>query len=211
MSKIKLIVVIGRSASGKDTLVKGIVKKFPNLHPIIHYTTRPKRDNETGEEYHFISMDKYERMVNNQEFFVTTCFNNWYYAIGLDSFEADKINIGVFNPIELKRLMTTFSDLFDIYIVETVTDRATRYRRSLNRLNDHPFDDEGLKEMCRRDRADEEDFKTIENIPRAKLETGDYCIYTTNFTESYETDCIKRLIEAKKEKYDKILNNINKH
>ena len=180
MSKIKLIVVIGRSASGKDTLVKGIVKKFPNLHPIIHYTTRPKRDNETGEEYHFISMDKYERMVNNQEFFVTTCFNNWYYAIGLDSFEADKINIGVFNPIELKRLMTTFSDLFDIYIVETVTDRATRYRRSLNRLNDHPFDDEGLKEMCRRDRADEEDFKTIENIPRAKLETGDYFSYSEN-------------------------------
>ena len=180
MSKIKSIVVIGRSASGKDTLVKGIVKKFPNLHPIIHYTTRPKRDNETGEEYHFISMDKYERMVNNQEFFVTTCFNNWYYAIGLDSFEADKINIGVFNPIELKRLMTTFSDLFDIYIVETVTDRATRYRRSLNRLNDHPFDDEGLKEMCRRDRADEEDFKTIENIPRAKLETGDYFSYSEN-------------------------------
>lgn len=180
MSKIKLIVVIGRSASGKDTLVKGIVKKFPNLHPIIHYTTRPKRNNETGEEYHFISMDKYERMVNNQEFFVTTCFNNWYYAIGLDSFEADKINIGVFNPIELKRLMTTFSDLFDIYIVETVTDRATRYRRSLNRLNDHPFDDEGLKEMCRRDKADEEDFKIIENIPRAKLETGDYFSYSEN-------------------------------
>ena len=180
MSKIKLIVVIGRSASGKDTLVKGIVKKFPNLHPIIHYTTRPKRGNETGEEYHFISMDKYERMVNNQEFFVTTCFNNWYYAIGLDSFEADKINIGVFNPIELKRLMTTFSDLFDIYIVETVTDRATRYRRSLNRLNDHPFDDEGLKEMCRRDKADEEDFKIIENIPRAKLETGDYFSYSEN-------------------------------
>ena len=51
MSKIKLIVVIGRSASGKDTLVKGIVKKFPNLHLIIHYTTRPKRNNETGEEY----------------------------------------------------------------------------------------------------------------------------------------------------------------
>jgi hypothetical protein len=43
-----------------------------------------------------------------------------------------------------------------------------------------------------------------------KLEDGDYCIYTTNFTESYETDCIKRLIEAKKEKYDKILNNITK-
>ena len=180
MSKIKLIVVIGRSASGKDTLVKGIVKKFPNLHPIIHYTTRPKRDNETGEEYHFISMDKYERMVNNQEFFVTTCFNNWYYAIGLDSFEADKINIGVFNPFELKRLMTTFSDLFDIYVVETITDRETRYRRSLNRLKDHPFDDEGLKEMCRRDRADEEDFKTIENIPRAKLETGDYFSYSEN-------------------------------
>lgn len=43
-----------------------------------------------------------------------------------------------------------------------------------------------------------------------KLEDGDYCIYTTNFTESYETDCIQRLIEAKREKYDKILNNIAK-
>lgn len=180
MSKIKLIVVIGRSASGKDTLVKGIVKKFPNLHLIIHYTTRPKRNNETGEEYHFISIDKYEEMVNNQKFFVTTCFNNWYYAIGFDSFEADKINIGVFNPIELKQLMATFSDLFDIYVIETITDRAIRYERSLDRLKEHPFDDEGLKEICRRDKADEEDFKAIENIPRAKLETGDYFSYNEN-------------------------------
>lgn len=43
-----------------------------------------------------------------------------------------------------------------------------------------------------------------------KLEDGDYCIYTANFTESYETDCIQRLIEAKREKYDKILNNVTK-
>ena len=180
MSKIKLIVVIGRSASGKDTLVKGIIKKFPNLHPIIHYTTRPKRDNETGEEYHFISMDQFERMDNNQEFFTITCFNNWYYAIGLDSFEADKINIGVFNPIELKRLMSTFSDLFDIYVVETVADRTIRYERSLERLKGNPFDAEGLKEMCRRDKADEEDFKFIENISRAKLETDDFMAYAEN-------------------------------
>jgi hypothetical protein len=43
-----------------------------------------------------------------------------------------------------------------------------------------------------------------------KLEDGDYCIYTTNFTESYETDCIQRLIETKRKKYDEILNNITK-
>ena len=172
MSKIKVIAIIGRSASGKDTLVHSAWQEFPDLHKIIHYTTRPKRPEESeGTTYHFITEEQLTELSWNEQIFSTTCFNNWYYALGIDSFKKDKVNIGVFNPVELMDLIENYSDIFDIHIIETVADENTRYQRSLIRLAETPFNLEGLTEMCRRNKADEIDFKNIEHIKRTVLDT----------------------------------------
>lgn len=170
MSKIKLIAVVGRSASGKDTLVRGTLMRHPNLNPVVHYTTRPKRPGEIeGKDYYFLSLDEFKRMENNQDFFSIACFNNWYYAIGQGSFNPEKINIGIFSPIELKWLKD--SDKFELYPIETWADEISRYHRSLERLG--TFDSVGLQEICRRNEADEKDFKTIEHIQCYELDTTD--------------------------------------
>lgn len=172
MNKIKLIAIIGRSASGKDSLVQATLNAHPNLHKITHYTTRPPRPNEiNGVDYFFISEEEMNSLKNSM--FFTTCFNNWYYAIGRNSFDKNKINIGVFNPIELKYLIDFYPNSFELHIIETRATEEDRCYRSLQRL-DSLFDKEGLMEMCRRNQADEIDFKNIEDIPRKILSTSYY-------------------------------------
>ena len=47
MNKIKVIALFGKSASGKDSIQKWIIKSLPSdAHSIISCTTRPKRDYE---------------------------------------------------------------------------------------------------------------------------------------------------------------------
>ena len=170
MSKIKLIAIIGRSASGKDYLFRQTCASKSSLNEVIHYTTRPPRPGEIdGEDYIFITEEELTSLSKEAKLFTTTCFNNWYYAIGVDSFNKDKINIGVFNPFEIVELVEDYSDEFDIKIIEVYAEKDVRYTRSLKRLSKNPFDEEGLKEMCRRDKADAIDFKIIEKIPHKIL------------------------------------------
>jgi len=56
-------IIVGRSASGKDT-VADKMSKIPGNERIIGYTTRNKRDNEAnGKEYHFISVKEFKEKV----------------------------------------------------------------------------------------------------------------------------------------------------
>ena len=42
----KLCCIIGMSCSGKDSLVRAVEREL-GLQPVVSYTTRPRRDNET--------------------------------------------------------------------------------------------------------------------------------------------------------------------
>jgi guanylate kinase len=179
MNKIKLIAIIGRSASGKDYLFRHTLKNNPDLNPVIHYTTRPRRDGEVdGKDYFFVTETEFQRKEDNYEFFSITSFRDWRYGVDSNSFDPKKINIGIFNPFELHQLHEFFKDKFQFVIVETLADEKTRYLRSLDRLK--PYDKEGLKELCRRNKADEQDFETIKDIPRFSLNTTDFFADTYN-------------------------------
>ena len=194
MSKIKVIAIIGRSASGKDTLVQSAVQEFSeHLHKVIHYTTRPMRQEEKeGSTYYFITEDELNKLSENEQILSSTCFNEWYYALGVNSFNKDKVNIGVFNPIELLDLLENYEDLFEFHIIETQAGENSRYHRSLMRLAETPFNEEGLKEMCRRNKADELDFKNIEYIKRKILYT-DY-IGSKNYNLGYIEGLLGNLV-----------------
>ena len=43
----KIFYVMGKSASGKDTIYKKLLERFPGLKTVVTYTTRPIRDGET--------------------------------------------------------------------------------------------------------------------------------------------------------------------
>lgn len=78
--KSKVFLIIGKSFSGKNTLLNYILDdleycKINNIHKLVKYTTRLKRPGEIdGIDYHFIDNDYYEKEFKNNKNAITTSF-----------------------------------------------------------------------------------------------------------------------------------------
>ena len=65
---MKIFCILGKSASGKDTIYASLISISKELSPVVTYTTRPRRKGEiNGREYHFISMHEMDMMEKNGE------------------------------------------------------------------------------------------------------------------------------------------------
>ena len=81
----KIYYMMGKSSSGKDTLLKELKEALPKLRTITPYTTRPMRDGErNGVEYFFVSEDtlnvyeKQGKVVEQRAY--NTVHGIWRYA-----------------------------------------------------------------------------------------------------------------------------------
>jgi guanylate kinase len=64
-----LVIVSSPSGAGKTTLTRRLLDEFPDLEFSVSYTTRPIRPGEIeGRDYHFVTPEKFERMVETGEF-----------------------------------------------------------------------------------------------------------------------------------------------
>jgi len=64
-----LFVVSGPSGSGKTTVCRAMTKYFPDLYFSVSYTTRPRRPgDQEGRDYHFISPEEFQGMIDRGEF-----------------------------------------------------------------------------------------------------------------------------------------------
>ena len=55
----RIYCIMGKSASGKDTVYKELLRRFPELKTYVMYSTRPKREGEQdGVTYHFVSEEE---------------------------------------------------------------------------------------------------------------------------------------------------------
>ncbi len=68
-SQAKLIIVTAPSGAGKTTIVKHLLKTFPNLAFSVSATTRPIREGETnGKDYYFISEEDFRIKILEDAF-----------------------------------------------------------------------------------------------------------------------------------------------
>ncbi len=76
----KLVVISAPSGTGKTTVVKRLLEKFPNIVASVSFTTRPMRENEQeGIDYFFVDKKMFEVMVDNNQFIeYATVFGNYY-------------------------------------------------------------------------------------------------------------------------------------
>jgi guanylate kinase len=74
-----MIVLSSPSGAGKTTLVK-MLSKIDNYEISISHTTRQPRPKEiSNKDYFFVNVDKFKRLINNQEFLeYAKVFNNYY-------------------------------------------------------------------------------------------------------------------------------------
>jgi guanylate kinase len=70
MNSGKLIIFSAPSGSGKTTIVRYLLKTFPNqIDFSISATSRPKRGvEENGKDYYYLSVDEFTKKVENHEF-----------------------------------------------------------------------------------------------------------------------------------------------
>jgi guanylate kinase len=108
--KNETVLVLGKSGSGKDYLVRKLVEL--GLKPCIKWTTRPMRKFEKqGVTYNFVDHNKFNESINNGDFLSYQVFDvtpegrdpeTWYYGITNEEFQNSQVII--MTPEELKSI-----------------------------------------------------------------------------------------------------------
>lgn len=170
----RIYYIMGKSATGKDTIYKEVLKQRPDLKTIVMYTTRPIREGETdGVEYYFRTIPEMEEMRDSGKMIecrmYQTVFGPWYYftmddeQFDLES-DANYLMIGTLESYE-KMLRYFGQDVIRPIYIE-VPD-GIRLQRAVARESAQKKPN--YKETCRRYLADEDDFAE-ENLMRLGIE-----------------------------------------
>jgi len=81
MNKGGVFIISGPSGSGKDTLLGELFKKCPEIKFSISSITRDMREGEKeGEKYNFISKERFEGMIANDELLEYNVYVGNYYG-----------------------------------------------------------------------------------------------------------------------------------
>jgi guanylate kinase len=83
-----LFVLSGPSGVGKTTLCKAILKRIPDIHYSVSYTTRKPRQDETdGTDYHFITEEEFIRGINTGRWAEWAKVHGNYYGTSAEGIE----------------------------------------------------------------------------------------------------------------------------
>lgn len=78
---LKNIFITGASGSGKTTVIKYLLNKFPTTYLNISYTSRKPRKNEIhGKDYYFLTEEEFEQKIKNGELLEYVKFKGNYYG-----------------------------------------------------------------------------------------------------------------------------------
>ncbi len=132
----KLLVISGLSAAGKGTIAKELIIRHDDFVLSISATTREKRGNEIdGEDYFFVSKDKFEDMIKKDELIEYACYVNNFYGTPKKYVE-DKLKSGknVILEIEMQgalQIKKIYNDAVLIFFIPK--DAKTQRERLINR------------------------------------------------------------------------------
>ena len=83
-----LFLLSGPSGSGKDTILKQVLARLPDLHFSISATTRPRRDPSDDEKYHFMTREEFEQGIAAGAFLEHARYVDHYYGTPAGPIEA---------------------------------------------------------------------------------------------------------------------------
>lgn len=181
------IILSAPSGGGKTTLSREIIKLHPEIHYSISVTSRPPREGEVdGQDYHFVAVAEFERMLENQEFAEWAMVHDNYYGTPKKQIEA-RIDRG--------------TDV--IMDIDTVGARSIRkiFPQSVTIFVLPP----SLDELARRLRGRATDSEEVikKRLNRAKLELkeiGDFEYFIVNDRFEDAVAQVRAIIEAERRK-----------
>ena len=136
-SKREKLIILGKSGSGKDYLMRKLVEK--GLKGCLKMTTRPQRKFEKqGITYNFVNDNQFTELIKENKFLAYQTFNvtpegrnpeTWYYGVTLEEFNESQVFImtpGEFSNIDEDTRKKCFVVYLDI-------DRSVRESRLFKR------------------------------------------------------------------------------
>ena len=159
----KIFLVMGKSATGKDTIFRKLLEiEELKLKTVVTYTTRPIRTGEeNGREYFFVDNEKREELLREGKIIEQRSYDTvhgvWYYfTVNDGQIDLNRENYIMIQTLEgYEQIMNYYgtSEVVPIYIE---VEDGERLQRALNRerIQTEPK----FAELCRRFLADTCDF-----------------------------------------------------
>lgn len=159
----KIYILMGKSASGKDSLYEALLQcEALHIKPVVGYTTRPIRSGETeGKEYHFVEKEELEELRKAglviEERVYQTVYGAWhYFTVDDQSLQLEAGNYLYIGTLEsYKRIRDYFGEENVVPLYIEVED-GLRLCRAVERERQQA--EPKYAELCRRFLADTEDF-----------------------------------------------------
>lgn len=159
----KIYILMGKSASGKDTLYKKILEyKDLKLQTVVGYTTRPIRTGETeGVEYHFVDWDAFEafqaagKVIESRIYH--TVLGDWnYFTVADGQIDLEHQDYLMLNTLEGYEKTCQYYGKDKVVPIYIEVEDGLRLSRALERERKQA--EPKYAELCRRYLADESDF-----------------------------------------------------
>ena len=186
----KIYCIMGKSASGKDTIYRRLLQNTDlRLKKIIPYTTRPIRAKEQdGVQYYFTNEEKMQELKASGKVIECRGYNTihgmWYYFT-VDDHQVDLLKSS-YLIIGTPEAYVNIRDYYGRDLVVPIyieLDDGIRLSRALGR--ERKQDNPKYEEMCRRFLADKEDFSP-EKIAQAGI--------TRTFVNNRWQDCLEEIL-----------------
>lgn len=159
----KIVCLMGKSSSGKDTIYKRLLSQEEViLHNIVPYTTRPIRAGEkNGIEYHFVDEEEFQNLVKAgcviEDRAYHTYLGLWrYFTVADERIDLGRCSYVMITTLEAYEKIQVFYGAAKVLPVLIELDDGVRLQRALDR--EKAQDQPKYEEMCRRFLADAEDF-----------------------------------------------------
>ncbi|MDO5392318.1 MAG: guanylate kinase [Eubacteriales bacterium] len=170
----KIFYIMGKSASGKDNIYRRLLEDADlNLHELVLYTTRPKREEEEdGREYFFVDDSKFQELQAQGKIIESrsyhTIYGIWtYFTADEGQIQLEKYSYIAIGTLESYEKMLEYFGADVMRPIYVEVEDGERLMRALKREQKEAKPK--YDEMCRRFLADCEDFSE-EKIAHAGIE-----------------------------------------
>lgn len=159
----KIVYLMGKSSTGKDTIYKEILAGNElRLQTIVPYTTRPIRATETeGVEYHFTDEQEYQKLEQAGKVIEQRAYHTYhglwrYFTVDDGQIQLENADYIYIGTLESYNSTVEYFGRECLVPVLIELDDGVRLQRALDREKRQK--QPKYEEMCRRFLADSEDF-----------------------------------------------------
>ncbi|KAK3555285.1 hypothetical protein QTP86_014970 [Hemibagrus guttatus] len=141
----KTLVLIGAPGVGRSHIKSSLLTKYPEkfAYPAPHTTRPPRRDEENGQEYYFISNDEMTKCIVGNEFLEYGSFQGSMFGTKIETIqkihEQDKIALLDVEPQTLKLLRTAEFAPLVVFIAPTNSGNQSETLQAIQKESDTIF------------------------------------------------------------------------